>query len=165
MPPEISLDNIGDDSEDESPQSQPKAEAAKPDLTPPPTPAIDAEVEDEETPHPVTDFQEPADLKESLRMLAQAEAMPERNPEEHKAKAARLVFVRKHVARLQEGLPSLPMDATMFAHVHQAQLKSLSRERLQILAQNHREVADLLAERDALVEENERLKASVKKKK
>jgi hypothetical protein len=96
-------------------------------------------------------------------MLAQAEAMPERTKAEKRAKDERLTFVRRHVARLQEGLPTLPMDATMFAHAFQAQVHSLSRERLEILAREHREVAELLAERDRLHAELDRLKAELSK--
>jgi hypothetical protein len=150
MPGDISLDNIEDDSYPNPPAPSEAADTP----TPPPTSAKASDENDEEQPEPVKpatpEPEPPGDLKAAFQMLAEAQALPARTEAEKAAREKRLAFARKHVARLQEGLPTLPMDATMFAHAFQAQVRSLNRERLEILSREHREVAELLAERDRL---------------
>ncbi|MEY2466753.1 MAG: hypothetical protein QOD03_1274 [Verrucomicrobiota bacterium] len=164
MPSDISLDNVGDDFE-AVPVLPLTGEAAK--IAPLPGVSGDlvADEDSDDAPGPVEDKEQiaPANLRDAFALLTAADSLPERTKAEKLVRDSRLAFARKHVAHLQQGLPTLPMDATMFAHAFQKQVASLNRERVLTLAREHREIADLLAERDLLDEENKNLKAELEK--
>jgi hypothetical protein len=160
MPSDISLDNVGDDFE-----AVPVLPLADETAKIAPLPGDVADDDSDETAGPVEDKEQiaPANLRDAFALLTAADALPERTKAEKLVRDSHLAFARKHVAHLQQGLPTLPMDATMFAHAFQKQVASLNRERVLTLAREHREIADLLAERDLLDEENKNLKAELEK--
>jgi len=90
----------------------------------------------------------PANLKESFALLEKVSAMPESTRKEKHVKEKMLVFAKKHCHRLQQGLPDVPISATV-SHLTQ-QVSSLKRERLAMLARSNPDVQELIDENNAL---------------
>jgi hypothetical protein len=108
----------------------------------------------------------PADLKESLVLLKQmqgAAKLPDKPTPQQRAKREKYLRLKKHVGKLQEGLPTIQTDAhspAAFIGLHHA---SLQQTKLEHLARTNPLVKKLLAERDALKKENAELKGLLAK--
>jgi DNA repair ATPase RecN len=163
---EISLDNLDDDFDsDAAPPQLEKKEAASVGLvsqTAPPPQSNDADRK--QTLSEQTSEVEPLpdNLSDAFALLAKTERMPERTDAEKKAKAARLAIVRRHVGKLQEGLPTLHLDAKALGPVHHRLTTIAKRERLELLARQSHDIRELLDERDKLAAELESLRAAKK---
>ncbi len=104
----------------------------------------------------------PPDLKSGIEALKKAEALPHATKAQKVIRDATLARLRPHVARLQEGLPTVTPTAKELGGYHFKLVSSARRERLELLARNNPEIAELLQERDALAAEVEKLKAHKK---
>lgn len=92
----------------------------------------------------------PKDLAAALKLLHAANALPTRTRADQKAKAIAVAHAQRHFARLQN-VPSLPASAhAEMGAQHVRQVASMRRERMDILARQNPEVADFLAEFDAM---------------
>lgn len=113
---------------------------------------------------PADDF--PGDLKAALVLLKQlqgAAKLPDRPTPQQLARKAKYLRLKKHVSKLQEGLPTIQTDAhspAAFIGLHHA---SLERTKLEHLARSNPLIKKLLAERDALKKENAELKTLLAK--
>lgn len=101
----------------------------------------------------------PKDLKEAFVALEKAHALPRRTHREKAISDLTVAHAQKHAARLQEGLPTIPIAAT--AQVAQSQVKHLKRERLEMLARTNPDLQELLEQVEEVFEENHTLKAEL----
>jgi hypothetical protein len=129
-----------------------------------PDPVIEKDgAEDESQPEKFTaeslgiELKEPKDLKEAFVELQKAHALPRRTHREKAISDLTVAHAQKHAARLQEGLPTLPIAAT--AQVAQSQVKHLKRERLEMLARTNPDLQELIDRAEAVFEENYKLRA------
>ena len=97
----------------------------------------------------------PNDLKASLKILHDVDAMPTRNAWQEREKAKALAIVRAHVAKLQQGCPIISITADGYAKAHGG--ANLLRTRLEIKARTDLDVRALLEERDELAAQIEKI--------
>lgn len=95
----------------------------------------------------------PDDLKAAIALLQETEALPERNAPEQRAKQAKLNRIRRHVFNLQQGLPAVAMEADSLVPQLANQSATIKAERLELLARQNRDVAELLEENAKLKEQ------------
>ena len=138
------IDGADNDEVPETPAVQPPAEPQKPGVQTLPV-VIDSDDDD------LKDYKDPkvpATLKESFALLGTVSAMPENTRKAKRVKEKMLAFAKSHCYRLQQGLPDVPVSATM-SHFTQ-QISSLKRERLENLARTNPDVQELVNENTAL---------------
>ncbi len=88
----------------------------------------------------------PSDLTVAFALLQEAENMPTRNPSEVRARETRLRQIRSHVFQLQQGVPRIVVDANGYAASAKRHAEVLKEQRLELMAREHPEVRELLAE-------------------
>lgn len=93
----------------------------------------------------------PDTFAEALKLLQARSRETVANEEEWDAKQPLLLALKAHVFKLQQGLPVVHTSANDLAECHVRRDAGMKELKLQALGRSHREVAELLAERDTLV--------------
>ena len=101
----------------------------------------------------------PAKLTDATALLRKTEATEVNSQEDWETLQPILIALRLHVHKLQQGLPVLESKSTDFNHVHMRNV--MQDMQLKTIIRTNPLVKDLLAERDALKKENEKLKAAL----
>ena len=144
------LDNTGEDSQEQTSAAQPQmpvVQPPQPQMPAVPTPFIDSD-EDDDGLRGYVEPKVPANLQESFALLGKVSAMPESTKKEKRVKEKMLAFAKSHCHRLQQGLPDVPVSATV-NHLTQ-QVSSLKRYRLETLARTNPDIQELLDDNAAM---------------
>jgi hypothetical protein len=93
----------------------------------------------------------PESLRESFALLKGAEAQPATTQQDEQLKAARLARIKRHVFDLQQ-MPVAALDSENMHHAFRHQDAKAKAEKLKVLAREHPEVSELIAENKRLRE-------------
>jgi len=150
------LDNPGNDEVSATPALMPETPAAQtqtPDVptSAQPSPSLPVFIDSDEGDDGLRGYVEPkvpANLQESFALLGKVSEMPESSKKEKRVKEKMLAFAKSHCHRLQQGLPDVPVSATV-NHLTQ-QVSSLKRYRLETLARTNPDIQELLDDNAAM---------------